>query len=439
MRGAVAIDLGASSARYAAGRLVDGRIEFEVIRQIPHAAKEVEGQLRWDTATLLGFCREAVQYAEASFDEATVGIDSWGVDHGFLDESGRLIADPVCYRDHSHLAAFESLAGHRRRLYELTGCQHQPFNTICQLMARASENPSLRARRWLILPDLFGHFLTGKGGYELTQASTTQLLGLDGRWSAEAFEIAGWPMPGSQPFAPGTVIGDLGPRTRLVSVGSHDTGSAVCGFGALGDHQAFLNVGTWSLFGALLDRPMATREAEDAAYSNERAVDGRVRFLKNIPGFYVINRIHEELDIRRSVPEWLDAAESVDDHANLMAADFFNPESMSDTVAAHAGFRPRTDAQWAGLALTSLARTIAEQPRTLELLTGRRITELRVGGGGSQSRVFCDALSRESGLSVVTGAVEATVLGNLAMQFLAAGRLRDQAEVQACIQRSNSA
>jgi len=174
---AVAIDLGAGSGRYALGEIRDGRIGFEVIRQIPHDATEDGGVLYWDIKALQALCEEAASFAKEK-GAASVGIDSWGVDHGFIDSQGNLIRPPVCYRDRSHVPAFESLAPYRNRLYALTGIQHQPFNTVCQLVARRLENPSLPyAGEWMILPDLLGFLLTGRRNHETTQASTTQLQG----------------------------------------------------------------------------------------------------------------------------------------------------------------------------------------------------------------------------------------------------------------------
>jgi rhamnulokinase len=439
VKGAIALDFGATSGRYAAGRLVDGRIEFEVIRQIPHAPIERDGRLYWDIDSLLSLCREGAEYGASHFEECTLAIDAWGVDHGFIDDSGSLIQAPVCYRDLSHVRAFEQLAPHRRRLYELTGIQHQPFNTICQLVARLEEDPTLPQRsRWMVLPDLLGFILSGDENHELTEASTTQLLGLDGQWSPEAFQIAGWPVPALQPIRPGTLGGEVAPNVRLAHVGSHDTASAVCGFGALADDQIFLNVGTWSLVGALLDEPLVSVDAELAGFTNERAVDGRVRFLKNIPGFYVVNRIHEELGIMAPVPEWLAAAKPVKERIDLLHPDLYNPESMVATCSQLAGRTPSSDAEWAGLTLSSLAHTIAQTPKQLEALTGRRFTSIRVGGGGSQNVPFCESLARESGLSVLAGPVEATVLGNLAMQFLASGDFSNIDEMEAAVGRSTS-
>jgi len=439
MVGAVAVDFGASSGRFAAGWIEDGQIRFDIVDQIPHGPIERNGRLEWDIDRLLDLCLAAEAHAGSRFETATLGIDTWGVDHGFIGSDGKSLGAPVCYRDTSHLEAFELLAPHRARLYELTGIQHQPFNTICQLLARKLKDPELpkKVARWYILPDFLGYLIAGEQNMELTQASTSQLLGLDGTWSEEAFDMIGWPVPEIQPSLPGKVGSYL--RTdnvRIAHVGSHDTASAVCGFGQLSDDQVFLNVGTWSLVGSVIDQPLATPEAEAAMFTNERTVDGRVRFLKNIPGFYVINRIHEELGLKMSVPEWLTKADAVDERIDLLHPDFYNPPSMVKICASLAGRQPVSHAEWAGLALSSLTSTIAKQPLELERLTGRRFTSLRVGGGGSQSQSFCQSLADESGLPVYAGPAEATVLGNLALQFLANGQFSSHDEMYRAVSRS---
>lgn len=438
MHRAVAVDLGATSGRFALGTLVDGRIEVEIVEQIPHAPIERGGRLEWDLDRLMGLCRRACDFG-ADHGAATVGIDSWGVDHGFLDEQGQLIGAPVAYRDLSHLRAFEKLAPERARLYSLTGIQHQPFNTICQLVARRDEDPAFlnRAKDWMILPDLLGYLLSGERNHELTQASTTQLLGLDSMWCEEAFSIAGWPVPEREPKLPGSLGGAVG-TLRIAHVGSHDTASAVAGFGPLDDDQIFLNVGTWSLVGCVLPSPIATSEAERLNFTNERTVDGRVRFLRNVPGFYVINRIHEELGVGESVPEWLASAVPCESRVDLLHQEFFNPDSMTETCCRLADHRPASHAEWAGFALGSLTSTLATLPGDLERLTGRKFSSIRVGGGGSQSETFCRALAEATGLPVHAGPAEATVLGNLGMQFLASGAFGSYEEMFTTIARSSA-
>lgn len=419
---AVAIDLGASSLRYAAGAIVDDRIEFEVIEQVEHEPVDWCGQTSWDMDALMRLCKKALRFAQEH--EATIGIDSWAVDHGFLSVSEKLLLAPVCYRDLSHQRVFNQFGEHRAKIYEATGIQHQPFNTLYQLFARAQEAPDLRRTMWLLMPDLLGCLLGGPPHAELTNASTTQLMDTEGNWSSEMFDLIEWPMPDIPISRPGRILIDI-EGARLASVGSHDTASAVFGLGPLADDQAFISVGTWSLLGCLLDEPSLS----DPGFTNERSVEGRVRYLANIPGFYVIERVHDELGISTPVPEWLAGAGDVDpaDGVDLMDPRFFNPVSMAEEIGADASNGSRR-------ALASLIRTCVSQIERLERNVGRTIRSLRVCGGGSESQTFCQALAMASGREVIAGPKEATLLGNLAVQFFADGRvgsLREASELAA--------
>jgi rhamnulokinase len=413
--------MGASSARFAAGWLDGGRIRYEVVEQLVH--EPVEG--RWDYAALMGLCKRAVSYAQENFEKATLGIDTWGVDHGFLDGHGRLTQDPVAYRDPSHSKMYDEMVRHRKHLFELTGIQHQPFNTIYQLAARAREHPDWpTGTRWQLLPDLFGHELTKRLHYEYTQCSTTQLMGLDGKWCDEAFELAGWPTPLQQPRMPGQIVGPIVPGVDLASVASHDTASAVCGLGSLQDDDVFLNVGTWTLLGTVIEQPLVSHTAEDGGWTNERTYDGRVRFLKNIPGFYIINRLFDEIGEGDCVASWLERADfGFDGHFDYFHRDFYNPERMSVAVLERSSRTPTRSEHWAAMALRSMADATVGQPSALGEIVGRQFTRMRVAGGGSQSDCLCQALADGTGLQVVAGPAEATVLGNLAVQMAAAGEI----------------
>lgn len=413
------MDLGATSGRFAAGWLENGRIASEVIEQIPHGGRDVNGRAVWSLDELVGLCRRAVQYGQAHFEESYFGIDSWGVDQGFLDENGELIQAPVCYRDASHQAQFDLMKAHRGRIFELTGIAHQPFNTIYQLAARKVDSPAVVGAGWLNLPDLLGVLLGGPRSMEFTMASTTQLMGLDGHWSQELFDLVGWPVPDIEPTLPGVVDALIADSVRLAHVGSHDTASAIFGLGALPDDTMYLNLGTWSLAGVILDSPIATPEAEAAGFTNERAVDGRVRFLKNIPGFYVLNRLHDELNISKPIPDWIATADDVSERIDLMHPDLYNPVSMPSAVRKLSGWDDADDSKWAGLALHSLTGTIAAQIPLLERVTGVTIRSIRVSGGGSRSELLCRSLARASQRRVIAGPVEATVVGNLAASLQA--------------------
>jgi rhamnulokinase len=436
---AVAVDLGAGSGRIAVGELLEGKIDFKIFRQIAHEPRMCDGLLRWDSRGLVEFCKEAVNVALAE-KASSLGIDSWGVDHGFLDRDGGLIAYPVCYRDLSHLAAFELLAPHRRHLYELTGIQHQPFNTICQLVARRlarSEFPGDVAD-WMILPDLLGYLIGGERCSELTQASTTQLLGMDGAWSAEAFEIAGWPVPQRPLSPPGAKAGRLADALELIAVGSHDTASAVAGFGRLRATDLFLNIGTWSLCGAVIETGLNSRQAEGYGFTNERTVDGKIRFLKNIPGFYFINRLHSDLGVKCSVPEWIASATFAEETIDLFDPEFFNPDSMLETCKARLSKTPKDESVWAAVAVDSLARAVRTTADQLTELTATSMSGIRVGGGGSQSPVLCQRLADRLGLPVTAGPAEATVLGNLVAQFLGQGKIQSWDEAFEIVDQSTT-
>jgi len=436
--GAVAVDLGASSARYAAGWLEDGRIHFETVEQRAHQPVLRNCRLEWELDALVDLTSRAADYAATRFESSTLGIDAWGVDHGFIDSDGNVMGNPICYRDPSHAAAFDSLAPYRKELYGLTGIQHQPFNTICQLAARRHEDSTLPSQaRFLILPDLLGYVLTGETNHELTEASTTQLMGLNCEWAERAFQIAGWPVPSEPPKLPGDLGGQVIPGVRLAHVGSHDTSSALAGFGRQSESAMYVNVGTWSLAMFIRDEPIATPEAEIANFTNERMVDGRVRFLKNIPGFYVINRLHEELNIQSSIPNWLASQVDTGETVDLFDATFFNPPSMIEACTSLLGRQPASEAEWAGIAVHSLAHAIAAQPLEAAKLGIRAVTEIRIGGGGSQSPELCQAIAGRSGLPVLAGPVEATVLGNLAVQFLAAGHISTFEELESVVARSS--
>lgn len=404
--------------RYAHGQIDGGKIVFSTIDQVPNVPK---GRF-WDLDLILGFCRRAAAYAATH--GASVGIDSWGVDHAFVTKDGRVEFGPVLYRDPTHSRKADELVPVRHRLFELTGIAHQPFNTFYQLAARLEEDPGLLRRcDWFVMPDLIGFLLTGVRRYERTQASTTQLMGLDGQWSTEAFELLGAAPPSLQPVACGDIVGQA-EGAPLVSVASHDTASAVLGVGELAEGDAYLNVGTWALLGVVLDRPETGHGAESGGWTNEWAHDGRIRFLKNIPGFYVLNRVHDELGVRESIGDWLDSRDrSFTGRFDPQHPTLYSPESMPEACAALLDKVPQTEAEWAQAALGSLVDCIASDVPRLARASGRTVRRLRVVGGGSRSEAFCQALADATGLGVVSGPDEATVLGNLALQFAAMGHV----------------
>ncbi|MBS1723351.1 MAG: hypothetical protein JSS66_10405 [Armatimonadetes bacterium] len=430
--GAVAVDLGASSIRFAHGRLVEGVIEFQVVKQEPNTPK---GRC-WDIDLLVRFVQEAAEFAASH--GSSLGIDSWGVDHGFINDSGEVILGPVMYRDASHSEKCEQLRSMRRKLYELTGIAHQPFNTVYQLMARMEESPDIvRECEWLVMPDLLNFLLCGVRRHEKTQASTTQLMGTDGVWSTELFTELGLPFPKRHPQPSGEVIGSRG-NVPIVGVASHDTASAVLGVGELAEGDAYLNVGTWALLGVVAEKVNCSERAEGEGWTNEWGYGDSIRFLKNIPGFYVLNRVHEELGVPVSIGEWLGSrSKGFQGRFDPQHASLYNPESMLEACAALCSEMPADRAEWAQAALASLVECIAEDVPRLAATSGQPIRRLRVVGGGSRSEAFCSLLADTLGMPVLAGPVEATLLGNLVVQFAATGSLGKD-EVGQVVARSTS-
>lgn len=422
-QGAVAVDLGATSARFALGWWnEDGTLGWELVEQLSHAPREIDGRLRWDLEALLGTCQRAVMAGQSAFEQCTWGIDTWGVDFALVDEQGRPLEAPVCYRDRAHEEVFTRFAPHRKRLYALTGIQHQPFNSIYQLAAREHKG-HIR-----FLPDLLTDLTFGgfDGISELTMASTSQLLDLDGNWCEEAFALVGWPIPTGHIQRPGFERGRRGSVTA-VAVGSHDTASAVYGL-ETGPDDLYLNLGTWGLLGDLRVAP----ELGNPVFTNERGVNGEVRYLANVPGFYVLSRLHSELALPIPLPEWLAEIEGPpDETVDLLGEAFFNPVSMVSAMRARLSKEPH---DWAAVGVYSIAETVAklasacrrdsEPPlRSGERGQGVRCApenpkrRLKVGGGGAASPPLLKALELTTGLEIVPGPQEATLLGNLRFQL----------------------
>jgi rhamnulokinase len=414
-RGAVAVDLGATSARFALGWWnEDGTLGWELVEQLQHAPREMDGRLRWDLEALLGTCQRAVLAGQSAFEECTWGIDTWGVDFAVVDERGRPLETPVCYRDRAHETAFAQLEPHRDRLYALTGIQHQPFNSVYQLAARGVKG-GIR-----FLPDLLTDLTFGgfDGVSELTMASTSQLLNLSGEWCEDAFELIGWPAPTGPLQKPGFERGRRGSVTAI-AVGSHDTASAVYGLETK-PNELYLNLGTWGLVGDLRPEP----NLSDPLFTNERAVGGEVRYLANVPGFYVLSRLHSELALPIPLPDWLAEIEGPpEETVDLLDSAFFNPVSMATAMRERLSQEPR---DWAAVGVYSVAQTVANVVQRLKSEPplhswgggrGRGKSVLKVGGGGAASPPLLKALEATTGLEIVAGPQEATLLGNLRFQL----------------------
>lgn len=441
-----AVDLGASSGRVIHGRVGPGVLQMTEVRRFRNGPVTLPDGLYWDILGLYQDILDGLRDA-ARVDGGLrgVAIDSWAVDYGLVGASGALAGNPHHYRDARTTPVIDTVHGavSAETLYGINGLQHLPFNTLYQFAAdpRVHE-PGVQA---LLIPDLLGYWLTGERVAEETNASTTGLLDArTGQWSAELVDTLGLPT-GLLPrvVRAGTLVGDLttgvsaqlglsGPLT-LSTVGSHDTASAVVGVPAETPNFAYISCGTWGLVGVEIDAPVLTQESRAANFTNERGVDGTIRYLRNVMGLWLLSetlRTWELQGLTASLAELLAQAAHVPPGGPTFDPDapqFLPPGDMPARIAAAcvgAGTRPpATPAEVVRSILDSLAVTFAARIADAQRLSGQRVDIIHIVGGGSQNRLLCQLIADAAGLPVVAGPVEATALGNLLVQARTHGAL----------------
>jgi rhamnulokinase len=370
-------------------------------------------------------------------------VDTWGVDYGLLDAQGELVDLPYAYRDHRTDGVMERVLQTvpRERIYEVTGIQFMPINTMYQLAADVEEGRLQQARRLLMMPDLIAYLLCGEARSELSIASTSQLLDCRTRaWAPELCEPLDIPAAILPPIiAPGTQIGvigaDLGEAKglRVVAPAGHDTACAVAAVPGEGDDWAYISSGTWCLVGTLTPEPVTTEAALRSDLTNEAAADGGIRLLKNVTGMWLLEecrRIWAQEGPLEDYAALCDAAAREPaaparfdpDHPGLAA-----PENMLEALALacrEAGSElPTTRAGIARAIFEAIAEKMAAVLRNIAQVTGRAFRVVHIVGGGSRNALLCQLTADAAGLPVVAGPAEATAYGNVVMQAVAAKAL----------------
>ena len=444
-----AVDLGAGSGRVLVGTIDDHGVRLEEAHRFAYAPRRTAGHLRWDMTSLLSGLREGLQCAHVTASTwnarlESVGVDAWGVDYGLIDGDGRLLEDPICYRDERTQGVMERACGlvSRDALFHATGIQLLPFNTVFQLMAHVEKGLPAGAERLLMMPDLCHHALCGSSSTEHTNASTTQLLNVDtAAWDADILSRLGLPGALLPPLRPaGARLGelhadwqrDLGlPPLAVIQPGTHDTASAVAGT-PLEPGWAFVSSGTWSLVGVERRAPLINADVLAENVANERGVDGTFRFLKNVMGLWILESCRREwlnAGERAGLSDLLDGAARLRQCPGFVYPDdprFFNPPHMVDELKAaltESGQEPPADpVSLTRIVLDSLALRYATIIETLERLTGDPIAGVHVVGGGSRNDYLNQATANATARPVLAGPVEATSLGNALMQSVACGK-----------------
>ena len=443
-----AVDLGARSGRVSVGRFDGGRLTVDEVHRFANEPVQVRGTLHWDVLRLYHDVLDGLRAVARDARVDSVAVDSWGVDFGLLDRSGRLIGNPVHYRDGRRAAAVEQVYARipPRELYDRTGIQLMPINTVFELAAMADDaDPALEAARTLLLvPDLFHYWLCGSTTTEFTNATTTQCFDpRAGGWASDLVERLGIPA-GLLPeiVQPGTPLGpvaagvsaETGLRdVTVVAAATHDTGSAVAAVPFRRAGSAFLSVGTWSLVGLEVDGPRIDDATFGFNLTNEGGVAGAYRLLRNVTGLWLLDECRRSWALDGSVysfEELVALAGAAPALRSLIDPDdpvFAPPGDMPRRVAefcARTGQpEPADTGAVARCILESLALRHAQVVALLGAAVGRKPEELHVVGGGARNELLCRWTAQAAGLPVLAGPEEATLIGNLLVQAMALGEI----------------
>ena len=441
----LAVDIGASSGRHMLAHLEDGKVNLEEIHRFSNGMIEVDGHKRWDIEELfrqiiigLKKCKELGKIP------TSMGIDTWAVDYVLLDENDNVVRPCFGYRDSRTAGMDEEVYKiiPEDKLYERTGIQKAIFNTIYQLMADKKDGYLDMAKSFLMVPDYLHYLLTGVKSNEYTNCSTTQLLNPETKsWDYELIEMLGL---GKDLFGeikqPGACIGtftdsvkaEVGFDCKVVLPPTHDTASAVFAVPNTSDNVLYISSGTWSLLGSENMEAICTKEAMEANFTNEGGYEGHFRFLKNIMGLWMIQSVRNELIAagqEYSFAELCEMAEAADIDSIVDANDevFLAPASMIDAVKDYCKNQgqkvPETPGELAKVIYQSLAVCYKMACYEVEKITGKYFNIINVVGGGSKAGYLNKLTAETTGKTVIAGPSEATALGNIGAQMVAAGEV----------------
>jgi rhamnulokinase len=465
--GYIAIDLGAESGRVIVGVLTNGRLRLEEVHRFAHEPVWLPTGLHWDITgmwrEIVAGLRRAATWTKANgIEPVSVGVDTWGVDWALVDDAGELVGLPHAYRDPRNAAAFDEVIAKlgRDRIYQTTGIQFMALNTLYSLYAHKRADPDAVANgQLLFMPDLFHFWLSGHRTIEATIASTSQMVDCHtGEWANAILTELGLPIPELRPITnPGDEIGPLRKKLaedtglpigmRVVAPASHDTASAVAAVPALKDSNwCYLSSGTWSLQGAEIDAPCVTSAAQAASFTNERGVANTIRFLKNIPGLWLVQecrrdfaRQGQEFDyatLTRLADEATPFRTLVDPAHDAFQSPGDMPRKIAEFARATDQSVPQSPGHFVRSCLESLALAYREKLETLEVILGSRFDVIHIVGGGGKNALLSQMTADATGRRVVVGPYEATASGNALVQAMADREVGSLSELRRIVAQS---
>ena len=458
----LAFDIGATSGRAVLGTLVGDKFEMQELHRFPNAIMELHGKYYWNIYQLYDALKESLTIcARRNVVPDSIGIDTWGVDFGYLSKDGTLLGLPRAYRDPYTEGAPEEYFQRipRSEVYRLTGIQIMNFNSVFQLFRAGQEDfgPLKAAEEILFMPDLLSYLLTGKKVCEYTDASTSGLLNpATKEFEASLLEAAGVAPSIMRPVVmPGTVVGELTDalaretgigKVPVIAVAGHDTASAVAAVPASDREFAYLSSGTWSLMGIETEEPIISEESFLHNFTNEGGIDGTTRFLKNITGMWLLEQCRKEWEKAGrdySYPAIVKMAERATPFRCFVNPDdprFANPSCMTKAIAGYCEETgqpvPVTDADFVRCIFESLALRYNEVIRMLEGMAPFPIERLHVIGGGSKNNLLNQFTANAIGMPVIAGPSEATAIGNAMVQARSAGIVSTRWEMRRLIAES---
>ena len=446
----LAFDFGASSGRAIIGCFDGDKITLEEVHRFSNDPVSVGGTVYWDVLRLFYEIKQGIIKAKIAGGFDSIGIDTWGVDFGLIDSEGKLMENPVHYRDARTVGlvdeAFKTMP--KEKLYGITGIQFMELNTLFQLISLKKYRPWMleRADKMLFMPDLFGYMLTGKMCAEYSIASTSQLIDLDKRtWSKEILDAFGIKESVFAPLVqPGTVLGELSKEVceecgvdpvPVISVCGHDTQSAITSVPCENGDFAFLSSGTWSLFGTELDKPIVNETSMNINITNEGGFDGSTGFLKNIIGLWLIQESRRQWKREGKEYSYADleklalAAEPFKCFIDPDAPEFVPhgniPERVREFCRKTGQYVPETVGEIMRCIYESLAMKYRLTFEKLRECTERDYPVIHVIGGGTKDGLLCQMTANSCDRTVKAGPIEATVMGNVAVQLMSDGSVKN--------------
>lgn len=450
MKQHVAVDIGASSGRVVSGIFKNNKITLKEIYRFENSIVERAGSCFWDIDHLFVEIINGLKVArELGIENCTLGIDTWGVDYALIDLAGKRIGEIYSYRDDRTKTVLEDIQKGQSlaKIYEKTGIQFLNFNTLFQLYVH-DQTELKKAKKILLVPDYLYYRLSGKFISEQTNASTTQLLNIQtGNYDEDLLQLVGVRRDQFALLtAPGESVGpilealrsqeDL-PQCELVCVASHDTASAVLGVPGVDEHFAYLCSGTWSLIGVENNVPIATGESYHKNYTNEWGAYGTYRFLKNIMGLWLIQEVLRNMGKPGAFTQIVSETQKVQPFQFLIDCNdrcFLKPESMIEEIQCYCRetkqLIPKTAGELGRCIFDSLALMYRKALQEISVLNGCPIQALHIVGGGVNNGLLCQLTADVAGISVIAGPVESTALGNILVQMISSGELKNITEAR---------